>query len=100
VYLFCARLISPREHADCVSTSHFPSALVPISRLTALISSKTSSLVRRPFRTNTRRVASCSIIIARSSSSKVTTWRGSSFSANLAPFDIFLPFKSNRVLKV
>ena len=46
-----------------------------------MASSNTSSLVSKPFRTNTRRVASCSIIIARSSSSKVTTWRGSSFSA-------------------
>jgi len=58
---------------------NFPS----IYRLTALISSRTSSLVSRPFRTNTRRVASCSIIMARSSSSKVTTCRGSSFSATI-----------------
>ncbi len=53
----------------------------PNSRLTALISSNTSSLVSSPFRTNTRREASVSNIIARGSSSKVTTWRGSSFSA-------------------
>ena len=52
-----------------------------ISRHTPLISSNTSSLVSRPFRTSTRRVASVSNIIARSSSSKVTSWRGSSFSA-------------------
>jgi len=52
-----------------------------ISRHTPLISSNTSSLVSRPFRTSTRRVASVSNIIARSSSSKVTTWRGSSFLA-------------------
>jgi hypothetical protein len=44
-------------------------------------SSNTSSLVSSPFRTSIRRVASVSNIIARSSSSKVTTWRGSSFSA-------------------
>ncbi len=44
-------------------------------------SSSTSSLVSRPFRTNTRRVASCSYIMDRSSSSKGTSWRGSSFSA-------------------
>ncbi len=55
----------------------FPS----ISLRTTLISSSTSSLVSSPFRTNTRRVASCSYIMDRSSSSKVTTWRGSSFSA-------------------
>ncbi len=44
-------------------------------------SPSTSLFDRSPFRTNTRRVASCSIIIARSSSSKVTTCCGSSFSA-------------------
>jgi len=43
-------------------------------------SPSTSLFDRSPFRTSTRRVASCSIIIARSSSSKLTTWRGSSFS--------------------
>ncbi len=46
-------------------------------------SPSTSLFDSSPFRTNTRRVASCSIIIARSSSSKVTICFGSSFSAML-----------------
>ncbi len=47
-------------------------------------SPSTSLFDRSPFLTNTRLTASVSYIIARSSSSKVTIWRGSSFSPILS----------------